>query len=81
MLTYIHGLPDDTWMEPQPDDPLSIVDQVYFLFDEFTVESTLLVGNFVKGGACPRLQVPGEYHKQEAARVHPLQQRGQYPAD
>ena len=30
VLTYIHGLPDDTWKEPDPEDPLSLVDQVSF---------------------------------------------------
>ena len=32
VLTYIHGLPDDTWKEPDPEDPLSLVDQVSFCF-------------------------------------------------
>ena len=27
-LTYLHGLPDETWPEPHHDDPLSIIDQV-----------------------------------------------------
>jgi len=27
-LTYLHGLPDETWPEPHYDDPLSIIDQV-----------------------------------------------------
>ena len=30
VLTYIHGLPDNTWKEPDPEDPLSLVDQVSF---------------------------------------------------
>ena len=30
VLTYIHGLPDDTWKEPDPEDPLSLVDQLAF---------------------------------------------------
>ena len=28
MLTYRHGLPDETWHEPNPVDPLSLIDQV-----------------------------------------------------
>ena len=30
VLTYLHGLPDETWREPSPDDPLSLVDQVLY---------------------------------------------------
>ena len=28
VLTYLDGLPDDTWKEPNPEDPLSLVDKV-----------------------------------------------------
>ena len=28
MLTHRHGLPDETWHEPNPVDPLSLIDQV-----------------------------------------------------
>jgi len=28
VLTYLHGLPDQTWPEPEPEDPLSAIDQV-----------------------------------------------------
>merc|ERR1719460_2945275 len=28
VLTYRHGLPDETWHEPNPVDPLSLIDQV-----------------------------------------------------
>ena len=28
VLTYLHDLPDYTWQEPDPYDPLSLVDQV-----------------------------------------------------
>ena len=28
VLTYLHGLPDQTWPEPDPQDPLSVIDQV-----------------------------------------------------
>ena len=28
VLTYLHGLPDQTWPEPEPQDPLSVIDQV-----------------------------------------------------
>jgi hypothetical protein len=28
VISYIHGLPDDTWQEPSPTDPLSLIDQV-----------------------------------------------------
>ena len=28
VISYLHGLPDYTWQEPNPDDPLSVVDQV-----------------------------------------------------
>ena len=28
VLSYIHGLPDLTWPEPVPEDPLSVIDEV-----------------------------------------------------
>merc|ERR1719264_1434735 len=28
VIRYLHGLPEDTWHEPTPDDPLSLIDQV-----------------------------------------------------
>merc|ERR1719151_576819 len=28
VIRYLHGLPDATWHEPTPDDPLSLIDQV-----------------------------------------------------
>ena len=28
VITFDHGQPDETWPEPQPDDPLSVIDQV-----------------------------------------------------
>jgi len=28
VISFIHGLPDETWPEPDPSDPLSVVDQV-----------------------------------------------------
>ena len=28
VFTYLHGLPDLTWQEPDPEDPLSVVDKV-----------------------------------------------------
>ena len=28
VLTYLDGLPDNTWPEPDPKDPLSLVDKV-----------------------------------------------------
>ena len=28
VISYVHGLPDETWPEGDPDDPLSLVDQV-----------------------------------------------------
>ena len=31
VLSFIHGLPDETWPEPDPSDPLSVVDQVTIL--------------------------------------------------
>ena len=30
VLTYLHGLPDQSWPEPEPEDPLSEIDQVGF---------------------------------------------------
>ena len=62
------------------EDDLGKTRSIFFLMSLLS-KAPYFVGNFVKCGVCPRLQVPGEYHKQEAARVHPLQQRGQYPAD
>ena len=31
VISFIHGLPDESWPEPDPSDPLSIVDQVTVL--------------------------------------------------
>ena len=28
VISYIHQLPDETWQEPSPEDPLSLIDQV-----------------------------------------------------
>ena len=28
VLSYTHGLPDESWKEPSPEDPMSVVDQV-----------------------------------------------------
>ena len=28
VISYIHELPDPTWREPSPTDPLSLIDQV-----------------------------------------------------
>ena len=28
VLTYLDALPDQTWQEPDPEDPLSLVDKV-----------------------------------------------------
>ena len=28
VLTYLHGLPDQSWPEPDNQDPLSVIDQV-----------------------------------------------------
>ena len=28
VLTYLHGLPDQSWPEPDEEDPLSVIDQV-----------------------------------------------------
>ena len=30
VITFLHGLPDETWPAPAPDDPLSVIDQVQF---------------------------------------------------
>ena len=29
VLTYRDGLPGDTWKEPDPSDPMSVIDQVH----------------------------------------------------
>ena len=55
VLTYIHGLPDNTWKEPDPEDPLSLVDQVSFAICFYVKHFTCW--NFGKGGAGPRLPV------------------------
>ena len=31
-LTYLHELPGQTWPEPSPEEPLSIIDQVRWVF-------------------------------------------------
>ena len=28
-ISYVHKLPDETWREPSPADPLSLIDQVF----------------------------------------------------
>ena len=28
VITFLHGLPDETWPESAPEDPLSVIDQV-----------------------------------------------------
>ena len=28
-ISYVHKLPDETWREPSPTDPLSLIDQVF----------------------------------------------------
>ena len=30
VITFLHGLPDETWPSPDPDDTLSLIDQVSF---------------------------------------------------
>ena len=30
VITFLHGLPDETWPAPVPGDPLSVIDQVPF---------------------------------------------------
>ena len=30
VITFLHGLPDETWPEPGHEDPLSVIDQVTF---------------------------------------------------
>ena len=43
LLTNRHGLPDETWHEPNPEDPLSLIDQV----KEFTLyEKNTKLGHF-----------------------------------
>ena len=76
--SYIHGLPDNTWKEPDPEDPLSLVDQVSFA-DSLLFEKHFTCWKFLKGGAGPRLPVRGEDRREETAAVHPLQQGGQRP--
>ena len=31
VFSFIHGMPDESWPEPDPSDPLSVVDQVFRL--------------------------------------------------
>ena len=38
MITFRHGLPDETWPAPDPEDPLSLIDQVL----RFHVESLFI---------------------------------------
>ena len=28
VISFVHQLPDETWQEPSPEDPLSLIDQV-----------------------------------------------------
>ena len=39
VISYLHGLPDDTWQEPNPDEPLSMVDQVLWTSSEIPHKS------------------------------------------
>ena len=35
VITFRHGLPDETWPAPDPEDPLSLIDQVLILLSPF----------------------------------------------
>ena len=41
VITFLHGLPDDTWPAPDPEDPLSVIDQVQ---SETTISNIFLAG-------------------------------------
>ena len=40
VISYLHGLPDDTWQEPNPDEPLSLVDQVLWTTSSDAVKTS-----------------------------------------
>ena len=40
VISYLHGLPDDTWQEPNPDEPLSMVDQVLWTTSSDAVKTS-----------------------------------------
>ena len=42
VLTYLHGLPDQSWPEPDEEDSLSVIDQVKFAI----LSATKIVLNF-----------------------------------
>ena len=37
VITFLHGLPDQTWPAPDPEDPLSLIDQVSILLKSFFI--------------------------------------------
>ena len=64
VITFLHGLPDETWPSPEPGDPLSVIDQVIFSSIYSDVFPLGGVGNGLWMRADPRAD----------AAVHPFQQ-------
>ena len=63
VLSYIHGLPDLSWPEPAPEDPLSVIDEVK--------QNLPRPSSSVAGGARDGLRVSAA--SGENTPIHPLQ--------
>ena len=66
LLTYRHGLPDETWHEPNPVDPLSLIDQVK---DSVTYEREIHKYAIFQGGVGVGLQLRRLAHQEEPRRL------------
>ena len=52
VITFLHGLPDETWPAPQHEDPLSVIDQVTF--------SLVSSDSFLSGGVGNGIWMPAD---------------------
>ena len=72
LLTYRHGLPDETWHEPNPVDPLSLIDQVkeFTLFEKYrNCEERKNALYSFPGGVGVGLQLRRLAHQEEPRRL------------
>ena len=67
LVTHRHGLPDETWHEPNPVDPLSLIDQVK---DFVTFKrDTKICSAIFSGGVGVGLQLLSLAHQEEPRRL------------
>ena len=45
MISYLHGLPDETWQEPNPEDPLSVVDRVFDMYSLIGGQGKMIISD------------------------------------